>query len=628
MDFFAQQDKARSRTFLLVVLFMLAVVFVIFAVYAAVMAALLLFNPVLFDFYNPKLFLIIAGIAIAVIGVGTLIKIRALSGGGSYVAESLGGKVLKPSTRDPDERRVINVVEEMAIASGTPVPLVYLLENEDSINAFAAGFTPNDAVIGVTGGCCHRLTREELQGVIAHEFSHILNGDMLLNIRLMGLLGGIMAIAGAGKSVFRGYAPRYRYRSAGRGGRGLVQVYVIAFFLIVAGYMGVLLGRLFQSAVSRQREYLADASAVQFTRSTGIADALKKIGGLSAGSKIKSPAADETCHMFFGKAVSSLFATHPPLIKRVKKIEPCFTGDFDTAVTVAGQAFTSEGQSRLSPSGVARDVSSEAGTVADNVGRITPENITRGASILAALPESIRKETEDILGAGALVCALIIDRDPDEKEKQKEILRKSASLQLLRQVEIMEKPVQDLEPELRLPLVDIVIPTLRQMSHEQFEVFKEQIRLLVKADSKITLFEFCLQEVVIHRLGAAFAGGKSRILYKRIEPLKKDALLLLAALARVGHKDGASAGKAFEAALSILPVKRKDIEMPEKVSLNDLHTALKRFSAASYGVKKAIFDACCQSVLCDGKVELREAELLRAAAAAVDIPVPPFMMNL
>ncbi|MCF8111403.1 MAG: M48 family metallopeptidase [Desulfobacteraceae bacterium] len=626
MDFFAQQDRARSRTFLLVVFFLLAVVFVIFAVYAAVMAALFLFNPVFFDFYNLKLFLIIAGIAIAVIGIGSLIKIKALSGGGSYVAQSLGGKLLEPSTRDPDERRVINVVEEMAIASGTPVPLVYLLENEESINAFAAGFTPNDAVIGVTRGCCRRLTREELQGVIAHEFSHVLNGDMRLNIRLMGMLGGIMAIAATGKSVFRGHTHRYRYRSAGRGGRGVAHIYIIAFFLIVVGYMGVLLGRLIQSAVSRQREYLADASAVQFTRSTGIADALKKIGGLGAGSKIKSPAADEASHMFFGKAVSSLFATHPPLIKRIRKIEPGFTGDFDTAGTGAGRAASGE-ESRLSPFREAGDVSGEPVAMADMVGRITPENVGRSAAILAALPESIRKETEDILGASALVCALLLDRDPEEKEKQKEILRKPASRKLLRQVEIVEKHVQGLDPALRLPIADIAIPVLRQMSPEQFEVFKEQIRLLVKADSKITLFEFCLQEVVIHSLQEAFAGGGSRVLYKRIEPLKKDALLLIAALARVGHKDSASAGKAFEAAVSILPVKRKEIEMPEKVSFDDLHTALKRFSAASYGVKKAIFDACCQSVLCDGKVELKEAELFRAVAAAVDIPVPPFIMN-
>ncbi|MFW6272137.1 MAG: M48 family metallopeptidase [Desulfosalsimonas sp.] len=629
MDFFAQQDRARSKTFLLVVLFMLAVVFVIFAVYAAVMAALFLFNPVFFDFYNLKLFLIIAGIAIAVIGIGTLIRIRALSGGGSYVAESLGGKLLEPSTRDPDERRVINVVEEMAIASGTPVPLVYLLENEDSINAFAAGFTPNDAVIGVTGGCCRRLTREELQGVIAHEFSHILNGDMLLNIRLMGLLGGIMAIAGAGKSVFRGYGSRYRYRSAGRGGRGLVQIYVIAFFLIVVGYMGVLLGRLFQSAVSRQREYLADASAVQFTRSTGIADALKKIGGLSAGSKIKSPAADETCHMFFGKAVGSIFATHPPLIKRIRKIEPAFTGDFE-AVGAAGAAASviSGGRQQFFSSKDGREVSIDANAVANNVGTITSENIAQSAAILAAMPGSIRKETEDILGASALVCALLLDSDPEERKKQKEILKESSSYQLLRQLEKVETAVQGLEQELRLPLLDIVIPALRQMSHEQYAVFKEQIRGLIKADSKVTLFEFCLQEVLNHRLEAVFVRADSKGVYKKITPLEKDVMLLLAALARVGHKDRTVAARAFYAALAVLPIERKNVEMPETLSFKDLHTALKHFSMASFGVKKALFDACCQSVLFDGKVAVREAELLRAVSSAADIPVPPFMMNL
>lgn len=400
---------------------------------------------------------------------------------------------------------------------------------------------------------------------------------------------------------------------------------ILAFFLLVIGYMGVLLGRLIQSAVSRQREYLADASAVQFTRSAAIADALKKIGGLSVGSKVKSSAASEACHMFFGKAVGSIFATHPPLIKRIKKIEPGFTGDFEATGATAAPSAASGGPQQFFSSGEGREMSIDANAVANNVGRITPENIAHSTAILAALPESIKKEAEDILGACALVCALLLDRDPEEKEKQKQSLRESSSAQLLRQVEIVENSVQALEPELRLPLLDIVIPTLRQMSHEQFTVFKEQIRLLIQADSKIILFEFCLQEVLNHRLEAVFERADSRVLYKKITPLEQDAILLLAALARVGHKDKAVAERAFYAALSVLPIKRKNAQMPENVPLKDLHTALDRFSRASFGVKKTIFDASCQSVLFDGKVAVREAELLRAVASAADIPVPPFM---
>ncbi|MCF8036586.1 MAG: M48 family metallopeptidase [Desulfobacteraceae bacterium] len=625
MDFFVQQDKARSRTWLLVLLFILAVVFVIVAVYAAAMAVLFLLTPAYSHsgFFNLKLFLIIAGVAAGAICIGSIGKIAALSRGGDYVAEGLGGKLISPSTRDPDKRRLINVVEEMAIASGTPVPWVYLLENENGINAFAAGFSPSDAVIGVTRGCCSRLSRGELQGVIAHEFSHILNGDMRLNIRLMGFLGGIMMIATAGSSIFRSYAATSRM--SGRRARGGGRLLIIAFFLLVIGYMGVLLGRLIQSAVSRQREYLADASAVQFTRSTAIADALKKIGGLSAGSKIISPAASEACHMFFGRAVGSFFATHPPLIKRIRKIEPGFTGDFDAAGPAATQGggpqqfFSSEGD---------REITIDPNAMGNNIGRITPENIAHGAAILADLPESIRNEAEDILGACALVCALLLDRDPEERQKQKETLRRASSAQLLRQVALVENSVQALKPELRLPLLDIVIPTLRQMSPEQFAVFKEQIRVLVQADSKITLFEFCLQEVLNHRLEAVFERADFKVRYKKIDLLEQDAVLLLAALARVGHKDKAVAEKAFYAALSVLPIKRKNVQMPETVSLKDLHTAFDRFSGASYGVRKIIFDACCQSVLFDGRVAVREAELLRAVASAVDIPVPPPLLCL
>ncbi|MFO8049772.1 MAG: M48 family metallopeptidase [Desulfosudaceae bacterium] len=631
MDFFEQQDRAKSRTGLLVVLFVLAVVFVIFGVYAAIMGVVMYnsSDPGV-SFYNPELFLVIAGLTLLVIFVGSFIKIRALSSGGSYVAEGLGGRLVDSSTTDPDQRQLLNVVEEMAIASGVPVPPVYLLENEDGINAFAAGFSPNDAVIGVTRGCCRRLSRGELQGVIAHEFSHVLNGDMRLNIRLIGFLGGIMVIAGIGTSILRGsfyggHRRRSSFRSSGGSGKGGGgQVLIIAVALLAIGYIGVLIGRLIQSAVSRQREYLADASAVQFTRDTGIANALKKIGGLSAGSKIKSPAAGESCHMFFGKAVSSLFATHPPLEQRIKKIEPGFSGDFadlGAPRAVAGMA----GAAGISSFQAGRDITTDAASVMKGVGRITPENVAYSAAILIAIPEPVKNQLRDILGAWAVVGALLLDRDPAEKTKQLELLGRSAAASLRRQIEIVDRHVRELPPELRLPVLDMAVPTLRQMSPEQFADFTSQIQLLIEADSKITIFEFVVKEVINHRLEAAFAEAPSGIDYKNIAQLRPDAAALLAVLARAGHPDKAEAGRAFQAAAAVLPIKGQEITMPDKVSFQDLHTALDRFSRASFGVKKVFFDACCQSVLFDGKVAVSEAELLRAVAYAVDIPVPPFL---
>lgn len=627
MNFFVQQDKARSRTGMLVVLFILAVLLVIIAVYAAIMGVIL-YNSTDpdFRFYDPKLFLTIAGATFGVICIGSIIKISALSGGGSYVAESLGGVPISRSTTDPDQKRLINVVEEMAIASGTPVPPVYLLEQEEAINAFAAGFSPNDAVIGVTRGCCQRLNREELQGVIAHEFSHILNGDMRLNIRLMGFLGGIMVISTVGETILR--STRHRSHSSGKnekGGGG--QILIIALLLLVIGYIGVLIGRLIQSAVSRQREYLADASAVQFTRSTGIAGALKKIGGLVAGSKIKSPAAGEACHMFFGKAVSSFFATHPPLLDRIQKIEPGFKGDF-AAVSAAPAAADAQAwlQSMSSFSaGAGQDISIDADTVMNQIGNITSENVAYSASVLSAIPDAIKKETRDILGASAIVCALLLDRNPAEKKKQMDMLRKTASPMLLRQMEQVDKSVQALTLELKLPVLDLALPALRQMSPDQFTIFKNHLQLLMEADNKMTIFEFSLREIINHRLEAAFDNAAPKILYKNITPLMENAVALLSALAQAGNKDRTSAGEAFRTAVSALPVREKNMEMPATVSFHVLHTSLQRFSQASAGVRKTMFDACCQLVLFDGRVSVSEAELLRAVAYALDIPVPPLL---
>lgn len=620
MDFFDQQDRARKKTGMLVGLFILAVCLVIFAVYAAVMGVVIYNSS---DpntaFFHPQLFFTITVITLAVIAIGSAIKISALSKGGGYVAERLGGTLVSPSTRDPDQRRLLNVVEEMAIASGTPVPPVYLLEAEPGINAFAAGFTPSDAVIGITRGACQQLTREELQGVIAHEFSHILNGDMRLNIRLMGYLGGIMVISAIGETILR--STNFRSSRSGRSGKGGGQVLILAFLLLVIGYLGVLIGRLIQSAVSRQREYLADASAVQFTRSTGIADALKKIGGFPDGSEIESPGAGEACHMFFGRAIWSLFATHPPLVDRIRKIEPGFTGVFITETIPAASMGDVQ---PLAPMQAGQSLPVQADTVKNSVGNITPDNVAYSAAVLAAIPEPVKEEAKDILGAWAVVCALLLDKAPEQRENQIRTLGKTAPDPLLRQLAIVTPRIKELAPELRLPVLDIAISTLRQMSSEQHAVLQDHIRILVEADGRMSLFEFVLKEVIHYRLQAVLVPPGPKVPYRNISPLADDAAVLLSALAHAGHRERSSVQSAFQAAVAALPLRGEKMTLRTDASFKGLHQALERFARASFGVKKAIFGACCQCVLFDGTVSITEAELLRAVAYAVGIPVPPF----
>ncbi|HOB34044.1 MAG TPA: M48 family metallopeptidase, partial [Verrucomicrobiota bacterium] len=339
MDFFEQQDKARRNTRWLAIYFAAGVAFLVLAIYAAV---LVIYSwaiapgtevegvraaPAL---WNPRLFTGVAIGTLSVVFLGSLFKTMELSRGGSAVATMLGGRLVSPNTEDPDERRLLNVVEEMALASGVPVPQVYVLDNERGINAFAAGHSTSDAAIGVTRGCVQLLNRDELQGVIAHEFSHILNGDMRLNLRLMGLIFGILCIAVIGRILLRTGSRTYRLGARNRGGNPLP---LLGLALLLIGYVGVFFGRLIQAAVSRQREFLADASAVQFTRNPGgIAGALKKIGGLVYGSRLESAHAEEASHMFFGNGLSnawfSLMATHPPLVERIRAIDPAFDGRF------------------------------------------------------------------------------------------------------------------------------------------------------------------------------------------------------------------------------------------------------------------------------------------------------------
>ncbi|MFA7172035.1 MAG: M48 family metallopeptidase [Kiritimatiellia bacterium] len=331
MDFFEHQDKARKNTKVLVIYFVIAVLCVIATVY---LACLLIFygahikqqpgvaQPELV-LWDPTLFLYVVLGTLGVVIIGSLYKTAALARGGSAVAESLGGRLVDPNTAHPAERQLRNVVEEMAIAAGLPVPKIYVLDHEKGINAFAAGHTPGDAAIGVTSGCMTLLNRDELQGVIGHEFSHILNGDMRLNLRIMGVIFGILCLAVIGRILI--YS---------RGGRNRNPLMLLGLALIIIGAIGVFFGRLIQAALSRQREFLGDASAVQFTRNpAGLSGALQKIGG--TGSKIKSVHAGEASHMFFVNGLSKPFlgamSTHPPLKERIHAIDPGWDGKFKIA---------------------------------------------------------------------------------------------------------------------------------------------------------------------------------------------------------------------------------------------------------------------------------------------------------
>ncbi|MGD8880900.1 MAG: M48 family metallopeptidase [Desulfobacterales bacterium] len=630
MDFFKEQDKSRTKTTQLIGLFILAVLAVVLAVYSIAVFILFSygarqpgFNPAEFNWVQPHLGFWVVSITLLVIFIGSITKIIALAKGGRSVAENLGGRLIHAATTDSDERRLINVVEEMSIASGIAVPQVYILDREKGINAFAAGYAPNDAVVAVTRNCLKLLNRDELQGVIAHEFSHILNGDMRLNIRLIGLLSGIMVIANIGYLILR-------FRTGSR--KSSAQIVLIGIGLLVIGFVGQLFGRIIQAAVSRQREYFSDASAVQFTRNpTGISGALKKIGGFMPGSGIRSPHAGEICHMFFGKAIRTLFATHPPLTDRIQRLDPDFDGQF-LPLKISDEELAPVAPALKKPEvGIAEQpvaaFAIDAESVIKRPGHITAADLNHGMALLAAIPHKVKNDLNDILGSILITCALLLDRDPAVKTRQIKNLQTVVSAAIIRQISIYENELKDVNPQLRLPILDLALPSLRQMSIRQYAKFKEVIQILVAADAQLSLFEFALQEIITHRLGATFKGHKKEIVYRNIASLALDAVNILSKLAHVGHPEEAAARAAFNAGWAKLRIRdsRWDLLPATKVTFRALHIAMKKFSLAPPGVKKTILDACAHCVMHDQTVTANEAELLRAVAYSFDIPLPPFI---
>ena len=629
MNFFTHQERSRKRTLYLIVLFIVAVLLVIVSVYFAVQLALYFATEGYkdpdkgFEWKNAQQFLIVALITLTIIILASVIRIIQLSKGGGTIAESLGGRLLNKSSGDSKEKRLLNVIEEMAIAAGVPVPQVYLLQNEISINAFAAGYTPSDAAIAVTRGCLEKLNREELQGIIAHEYSHILNGDMRLNIRLIGFLYGIVVIANIGQAILRG-----NRRSRSSKGKG--QAVIFALALIVIGYIGQFFGRMIQAAVSRQREFLADASAVQFTRNPiGIANALKKIGRYSMGSMISSPNAPEISHMFFCLAVQSIFSTHPPLDERIRRIEPGFRGRLNEF----GKLESDPGLAGLSGKVFQSSLTSMALNPEDTknlAGQLTPEHINYSQQLLSVLPQTIKADLDDMLGALGLVCALMLDKDPDERDNQLKALKNYAPPEIVEQVLRAEKEIRNkIKPAFYIPILELAIPTLRCLSPAQYAGLKGYIQTLVEADGKLTIFEFVIQKMVTHHLGAYYRRNKAQPLVKRMSLLESHAQNLLTLLAKAGQKEAGSAQKAFDAGFERLKSAGvgKQVTYSEKVSFKDVDEALDMLARATPGIKSVVFDACCETVLFDRKVTIREAELIRSTASIMDVPMPPFLFG-
>jgi Zn-dependent protease with chaperone function len=607
-NFFAQQDLARRNTRILIVLFTLAVMLLLLLTNAIALISLGFIEPAVLTgagHWQSLPWHIVIWISLAVItavGIAILIKWQQLNAGGKVVAESLGGVRIAPDSSDALQRRLLNVVTEMALAANTPVPPVYLLP-ETSINAFAAGYSPADAVIGVTQGCLQQLNRDELQGVIAHEFSHILNGDMRMNIRLIAILNGILFLGHIGYYLLRGSRSGTTIRASSRSGNNKNSaggIALLALGLVVIGYLGSFFGNLIKAAVSRQREFLADASAVQFSRNPrGIAGALKVIGSHSSRSKIRHQNADENSHLFFGEAVSrwaSIFATHPPLATRIKRLEPQWNGKF--------------------PSPRPTQTVTEAETAAPQTAA------ANSARLQQALPILLLHSSRQSEPALALVCCLLLQQDDTVRHTQLQLIKSQGPQGLLQLVDQLCDPVSHLDLVQQVQLMQRLIPTLKTLTESQFRQFEQLQQALINVSHTTELMAWLTCQFITHTVAVQFDQRQIVRKYSN-DSLEQcsDAVMALLSLVSSVAGDDTKQQQAWQAALNALPFSTACGR--SELALSQLSQMLPQLLALAPLQKQQLWQSIVACVRADQLIQTHERALMLSLALLLEIPYQP-----
>jgi Zn-dependent protease with chaperone function len=633
VDFFERQRAARGTSVRLVLLFTLAVVSIV--VINDVVVWILFRSAPAGTLVGYLVAVTI--ITLLIIGGGTASKMIALRAGGAAVAQSVGATAVDPSTTDPRLRRFANVVEEMSIASGVPMPRLFVLEQEAGINAFAAGYSPADAAVTVTSGALDRLNRDELQGVIGHEFSHVLNGDMRLNVRLIGLLNGILLLGLIGLRFLQFGGGRSRDSKSGN------PLLVIAIAMVVLGFVGQFFAGLIKAAVGRQREWLADASSVQFTRqTTGLVGALKKIAGVPTGSKISDAhGAKQVSHMLFGEGssrLSSLYATHPPLDERITALDPTFDPQ-----EIARLREQYAGQQ---PDGMAEDVSMglaevaaprpapggadtvrlEPAQVSGRVATLTAADLAHGVALSHRLPDDYRALASEQSSALPMLLAMLVDGRPEVRDRQLQVVTARLGTRTAVRAARLADELDRLDPVLRLPVVALATPSLVARPQPERDAVVAVLDELARADSSITVFEYCLTRLVgSYLLDASSPARRSRPGRASANAMQDAALNLLAALAAAGNPDPAGAERAFRAGLARLLPDSAASYAPPAEPWRALDAGWDALDSLDEQNKRVLVESLVAAVADDGVVTAAEAELLRTACALVHCPLPPLI---
>ena len=627
MDFFEHQAEAKRNTVWLYMLFFLAMLMIAVAVYIAVSASLYVTAFFVSEFPQPQyfwdlsLFVMVCSLAITLIVAGSWYKIHQLKkGGGIAVAQMLGGQRLKTS-KSPIERQLRNIIEEMAVASGVLTPAIFIMEQR-AINAFAAGYGQQDTAIAVTRGAMEMLSRDELQGVIAHEFSHILHGDTLIKMKMMGLLHGITMISDLGILMIAGRFSTTAYSMHKRVTHPLLMVSGILFFTV--GLLGMLAADFIKAAMSRQREYLADASAVQFTRNPeGIANALKVIGGYKAGSRLDLPEVQQISHLFFGEALqvwwqSNWWASHPPLLSRIKRIEPRFRGRLNL-VDESRVRFQNEqhATSNFSPPPSSQQLLSNVEQVMQSIGEPNASHLNQAQYLLQQIPESIHDLLSDLETSKGLIYNLLLDENKKVATAQMNLIIGNDTSPVLAEVIRIRGLMPKIKAELRLPILDLVSPHLMQLTSNEPKVFLLLMQKLIAANHDVSLFEYLSYQHFLHLFG--FKGGQKSDTWIGIARFKKEVIILLSMLCRINQDKKPQ--HIFQEAIALL-FPELQVNSPSVSSLNEVTQALEKLNLCPFEDKKRLLEAIVFCVLSDGLVSTEELETMRLIATLLECPMP------
>ncbi len=618
MNFFEHQEQARKATRWLLFLFVIAVLAIIGI---ADLFFLLVFSIVEAEQYAsisevPTSFHVgIAVLVVFVVTCASLYRLFSLRAGGRQVAEEMGARLVVSSTTDLDEKRLLNVVEEMAIASGFPVPQVYILDNS-SINAFAAGHTAHDAIVAVTKGTLETLNREELQGVIAHEFSHILNGDMRLNLRLIGVLFGILFIGLVGRKVIR-------VTLEAEDG---IKVLPFGLGLVGIGYGGLFFGNLIKAMISRQREYLADASAVQFTRNPlGIGNALKKIGGAVVGTQIINPQAEEYSHLYFMEGIEAPFFgmmnTHPPIADRIRRLEPSWDGRF------IQQKVKPQRVEKRKDQAVEKRIAGmvTAAAVMEamlSIGMPTADHVTHARKLIKDIPAPLLAATREPLSAYALVLGLMMQPEMLRSITVQDHVLQGVDRRVRQALRKVLEHLMPLDIQYRLPLIELAILPLKSLSSQQKESFNQQVLAIIHHDGYVEVWEWAL-----HYWISALSLNEPTIptaRYSSFVSLKQESSALLSAVAHASSADHDASKQAFAKASTILGVELFIIAETALDSDLLIH-AVGQMRNLKPLIKPKFLEALCLVAQHDGLIEAKEVELIRTISEGMGCPMPPVL---